>query len=737
MKRLLGLICMMVVLGLSSNSFALDPMVIGNFELPIDGDGDGNDDRYEDWMSDWVATSVTSPAITVTLGTKSLKLVDDDGGWDTKISMPFGEYGGTLEENARANAMCQEFSAWSIDVTVFPGEVAGDSLTLAMHGEGSGLGWGLQTPDQSIIVDGQPHTYVIVIPQTVKDALNPIDGYCNLGFGFSTASGSATIYVDNITIHPDGYTPPDGPYGRSEEQVFHTGEPTKVDVTFKWKAAKDPNEDTTGNAVNPDIVDQYVFIRETSSTDPNLYYIGATGVDPGTTDPNSQFGPVILNADSAYSWTVVEAMDGLAQTFTVDSSLLDVDPNNIIGPKWNFNTLSNLPVINTQPASKRFGVNDASVQLTIGVTSATQETYQWYFSTDNVIGGDIAIAAAAGGDTNTVTFTTHNKAYQAYYYCEVSNLATGTTPVRSKMVSIVVERKVAEYLFNGNLSDTSGMLFDGTGVGSPTFVTGVGGSGQALSLNGTSQYIEIGNPADPNTFNKAFPRADLFTNVNVTNVDGGVGTEIGSGGGLDVGSILCWVKLNATAADQVSPIMANSNGGWPHTEFNFGITTDAAAANTNLREYIWNNSGNLSFWMDVNPAWADPFNMGGDGQWHMLAVTWNTGNAKSYLDGNLLASWDASSGEFSVWDSTMTIGFDGTNYFSGAIDNLRVYNYEVTAEDIVAEASAITGEPGCIIHDFAGSNLNVNQLGTSYCKVDLADFAEFAANWLNDGFYQP
>jgi hypothetical protein len=290
------------------------------------------------------------------------------------------------------------------------------------------------------------------------------------------------------------------------------------------------------------------------------------------------------------------------------------------------------------------------------------------------------------------------------------------------MVSIIVERKVGEYLFNGNLTDTSGMAFNGTSIGAPTYVTGVGGSGQALSLNGTSQYVEIGNPADPNTFNKAFPRADLFT-----------ATEKGAGGGLDIGTIMCWVKLNPTAASQVSPIMFNSNGGWPHTEFFFGVATDTAV-NTLSRGYIWNNGGNLSFWVDPKPAWADPFNIGGDGQWHMLALTWNTGNIKSYLDGNLLASWTASTGEFSAWDNTMTIGYDGTNYFGGAIDNLRVYNYEIPAADIEAEASAITGKPGCLYLDFDGSNLNVNQLGTSYCKVDLADFAELAANWLNNGF---
>lgn len=722
MKTRLQLLCIVFVAGLVSSSFALDPMLIGNFEDPID-----DNERYDNWMSDWEDTPVTVPAVAATRGAHSLKCVHAEGGWNVKLSMPFGEYGQTLEENARANAMVQELSAWSIDVTVFPGEVV-EPITLAMHGEGGGLGWGLQTPDQPIIVDGQPHTYVIEIPQTVKDALPAgISGYyCNLGFGFTTGSGPATIYVDNIWIWPSGYDAYKKPHEPSYDEFINIDDNDYSDITLKWKAAtiKDPVDPNFLLPVHPDIVDQYVFLADAASTDPNLYYIGNTG-DPGLTDPNSSFGPIILPANGLYRWAVVEAMDGFEQTFTVDVSTLDdVDPNNIIGPTWTLQTRTTTPQIHTQPVSTRFGVNDASAQFTVGVDIGYAPVYQWYSSLDNIIDeSDVAIGDGSGGKTDTITITAHHQAYQRYFYCRVSNDYTVTgggtfDDVYSDVVSLVVERKVAEYLFEGNLNDTSTMALHGTGVGTPTFVTGVGGVGSALSLDGATQYVEVTN---------GFPRADLFTD-----------TEYGFGGGLDVGTVMCWVKLNATSASQVSPILFNANGGWPHTEFRFEVPTDDAAANTNLRSYIWGDTGDLLFWMDVNPAWADPFNMGGDGQWHMLALTWDmNGAVKSYLDGNLLADWSAGPSTFSVWENTLKIGFDGTNYFGGAIDNLRVYNYEIQAEDIAQEYFDVTGKSGCIYHDFAGSNFNTNQLGTSYCKVDLADFAELAAIWLNDGFYIP
>jgi hypothetical protein len=121
----------------------------------------------------------------------------------------------------------------------------------------------------------------------------------------------------------------------------------------------------------------------------------------------------------------------------------------------------------------------------------------------------------------------------------------------------------------------------------------------------------------------------------------------------------------------------------------------------------------------------------------MLAATWSIktgGTMKQYLDGNLIAQGgSAATTIFKKWDNPVKIGFDGTNYFGGAIDNLRIYNYEVSADVIAQEAYSITGKLGCINLGFTGNNRSVNQLGTSYCRVDLADFAVLAANWLNNG----
>ena len=49
---------------------------------------------------------------------------------------------------------------------------------------------------------------------------------------------------------------------------------------------------------------------------------------------------------------------------------------------------------------------------------------------------------------------------------------------------------VGWWKFDGDLTDASGKGYNGTGVGSPTFTSGI--YGQALSLNGTDQRVDLG-----------------------------------------------------------------------------------------------------------------------------------------------------------------------------------------------------------------------------------------------------
>ncbi|HOK96457.1 MAG TPA: hypothetical protein P5175_09485, partial [Anaerohalosphaeraceae bacterium] len=62
-------------------------------------------------------------------------------------------------------------------------------------------------------------------------------------------------------------------------------------------------------------------------------------------------------------------------------------------------------------------------------------------------------------------------------------------------------------------------------------------------------------------------------------------------------------------------------------------------------------------------------------------------------------------------------------------------NYGLSAETIGGQYYGVTGIRPCIDPAFAGSIYNRDNTGSSYCKVDLADFALLAANWLADGLW--
>ena len=738
MKRIFFLMLLGVIA--SSGFAALEPILIGDFESGLSGG------RYDDWFSDSL-TIVDETSIGVTHLTHSLKITSEDGGWGWGI-----QNNSLYKESATGTLWTDALTApgvvIAVDITAVSSDITGEFLNVAMlYNVDSPDGWG--TSDfYPVEIDGISHTYYIEVPEAAQTAIqNAVDksGWgANIGIVFETEAGDSTVYLDNIWIYPDGPISEYAAYGPSIEQEFNT-DPMFVDLTFHWNAGNDPNDDTY--PIHPDIVDQYVFLKGVDVGDPNFYYIGSTGEDPGLVDPASQFGPVTIPSNSKYEWIVVEAMSGHAQTFTVNVSVLeDVSEDNIRSTKWEFNTLGLVPVIETQPVSVRYPVGGPGPSLTIAVSSVSTPHYQWYYSPNNseVDEADIAINSSIGGNTDTMTIPAANKAYQAYYYCRVSNAATvseggGDPDVYSDVVGCVVERKIAEYLFEGNLANSTGEGSDGEAVNGAATVSGDSVEGSsALVLNGVDQYVRLVGFTDSGEDGQEGTEDDIYHPGGYPN--SGLADVGGIGGGMDVGSVTCWVKVNSTSSTRAS-ILANTNLGWPVTQFQFAIDTDASATFTDLHSEVWGNQDNGAvFWQSGRPDFVENFNISGDGEWHMLAVTWDmTGEIHAYIDANLVSIGTCTSNEFGTWTNDTLIGaFQGdsiSNYFDGKIDNLCVYNYQLTPGAIGQDYFDVTGKVGCI-SGFSGQVFDVVHLGSSYCRVDIEDFAAFAAGWLSDGFFE-
>ncbi|MDZ7745939.1 MAG: LamG domain-containing protein [Halobacteriales archaeon] len=78
-----------------------------------------------------------------------------------------------------------------------------------------------------------------------------------------------------------------------------------------------------------------------------------------------------------------------------------------------------------------------------------------------------------------------------------------------------------------------------------------------------------------------------------------------------------------------------------------------------------------------------------DGEWHHLACTWDGDALVLYLDGEEVARDDSQSGAVVHSDRSLYVGYGDNGYTSyydmnGAIDDVRVYDVALTADQVAA-----------------------------------------------------
>jgi hypothetical protein len=420
------------------------------------------------------------------------------------------------------------------------------------------------------------------------------------------------------------------------------------------------------------------------------------------------------------------------------------DPNHLGEPNallsntlWTFST-SSIPVAQTAPANqiKRLGETASfSVQF-LALTPVIDAV--WYRNGSPVDTGDADVTVSISDDgsglyTVTLTIEDLTSADEGIYGCVAIN--SGGPSLLSNIADLRIKRLLAQYAFDENLDDSSsngapsGIAMDT--LGNPnsleavpatiSYVAGVDGtSGGALYLD-PNEYIDFGV--------NGYPRAGDFTN--------------GTNGGLDEGTIVFWVKPNVGNVQQT--ILGNFNDGTPS-----GNTTGFLAlllANQNFDLYIrGSNSAVLTNHVAGRPN-RPGFNLT-DGNWHMMAACWSGNTCTLYVDGQWVVSrTDSTPTSYAAWQRGMLLGATRTSanrdnladmFRGGAIDNLRIYNYRLDNAGVDAFAQEYldhTGVRPCINMSFAGNNFNFVNTGSSYCKIDLADFAAFAAAWLANGLY--
>jgi hypothetical protein len=184
---------------------------------------------------------------------------------------------------------------------------------------------------------------------------------------------------------------------------------------------------------------------------------------------------------------------------------------------------------------------------------------------------------------------------------------------------------VASYSLEQNVLDTTG-AHNGTNNGA-TFTEGEVGT-YAAAFNGTSQYITIGTPSSLPTAKAARTLAG-------------------------------WAQSNSTA------------GGYRWIAAYGAPTTDEAM-------FIGMNGTSL-----VGGGYGDDLSVANfwDTNWHFIVLTYYGTTAKLYADGALLTS------AAKTWTLTNTYAYigrqvNGAEYWNGAIDQVQIYNYALSATQV-------------------------------------------------------
>ena len=324
----------------------------------------------------------------------------------------------------------------------------------------------------------------------------------------------------------------------------------------------------------------------------------------------------------------------------------------------------------------------SSIKLTWVDNSNNESGFKIERSTDNVSFTQIAVASA---NATTYTDSTVNPNTTYYYRIRATNIigdsaytapaASATTPVTTGAIDI--------YHFDagsGMAAIDSGSGNNGTLTGTtlPQWVPGKIGTG-ALSFSGDG------------TYNQAAAQSAVTVSSNLAPILGSTSTLDVWVKTTQIGNATHWQRPAITGVEQTSG--AN--------DINWG-TLDATG---HIGIYVGDAGGVYS---------TSPVN---DGQWHNIAMTRNatTGVVQLYVDGVLNGSGTFDTGnktsQFFLIGALADVASDGVtrtgdNYFNGQLDEVRIYNQVLGANEIAGLAlvpaaptlQSATASSGPVVH---------------------------------------
>lgn len=298
----------------------------------------------------------------------------------------------------------------------------------------------------------------------------------------------------------------------------------------------------------------------------------------------------------------------------------------------NFTTLLISPPTLTN-ISHSAGTNSAIVTYTMTPNnSASTSVINYGLSQTALTNEIIGLAAASNSITGTIDMT-NLQPNTTYFYSVKATNSTGVTnsPVASFTTSNVVQ---ISYNFDGNYTNTSGNSPFASNAGTSFVSDRNGNANSALNINNSGTIASISGLPYGNS-----PR-----------------------------SFSVWVKLNTM----------NATANYP---FHYGTSTNGNGLllKSNQVYYFANGTQNIAPTTSHTVA-----------TWYHYVCTFDGTTAKIYKNGTLLSSGPV------TWNTTNTVSPNANsfklgmsedsflNYFNGALDDLKIFDYVITNADITS-----------------------------------------------------
>jgi len=479
----------------------------------------------------------------------------------------------------------------------------------------------------------------------------------------------------------------------------------KAQITLSWMAGPDPDEER-GYPVNPDILGHFIFLSKGNpNDDPNVHLLDYVpqvhAADPYETNPYNEYGPIGLSQGTVYYWQIVEH---IKNPETGEGYPLG-DPNNISGSVWKFTTIGVIPRILVHPKSMYVDAEGNASFSVMGSAIAT--AYRWFKVGDPE---DIALTDGgpySGTQTATLLVTGATLAEEGQYYCIAYNGDPDTDGIPSQPSQVAwlwIPRLLIHYPL-----DTIEVV-DGKEV-TPDSASGFDMTLMNTSAEGTLPSLVDGVPE--------LGGYGLFFNNSDRNDPNNAWGQYATAGAVkmeEMGNALTisfWVRWVGNNGDWQGII--NRRGSWNNADMMWRIDKNPT-------------SGEISFEREGGAGRVATTLVQGD--WHQITVTYDAASltTRMYNNGELVAT-----GSGFTYGTGVNSGFklgcnndNGSEFFYGVLDDVKVYNYARTTEQIAQDYLAVRGGWVC--------NYELYDLPYDFnndCIVDLADFAIFAEKWLD------